>query len=83
MTVNVTPEVLEDRLRFPDWTKAIESSGQINKPDISNSAQCDFFPLAASSADMMVYNRRGSGGSYFSFGIPVNLREERHSQYKL
>lgn len=63
------------------WTEVYDQA-QIhkvwgNKPDISNSAQCDFFPLAASSADMMVYNRRGSGGSYFSFGIPVNLRGEK------
>lgn len=27
---------------------------QMNSPEISNSAQCDFFPLATSSADMMV-----------------------------
>ena len=50
---------------------------EVNQPVISNSAQYDFFPLAASSADMMVYNRRGSGGSYFSFGIPVNLGGEK------
>lgn len=40
-------------------------------PLISNSAQCDFFPLAASSEDIIVYILRGSGGSYFSLGIPV------------
>lgn len=27
---------------------------RVNSPEISNSAQCDFFPLATSSADMMV-----------------------------
>lgn len=52
---------------------------QKNKPVISNSAQCDFFPLAASSADMIVYSLRGSGGSYFSFGIPVNLENKKTS----
>lgn len=33
----------------------------------------DFFPLLASSLDMMVYIRLESGGSYFSFGIPRPL----------
>lgn len=46
-------------------------------PLISSSAQYDFFPLAASSLDIIVYIRLGSGGSYFSLGIPVILREEK------
>lgn len=44
-------------------------------PLISSSAQYDFFPLAASSLDIIVYIRLGSGGSYFSLGIPVILKE--------
>lgn len=45
-------------------------------PLISNSAQCDFFPLAASSEDIIVYILRGSGGSYFSLGIPVENKRQ-------
>lgn len=45
-------------------------------PLISSSAQYDFFPLAASSLDIIVYIRLGSGGSYFSLGIPIILKEE-------
>ena len=31
-----------------------KTQNKTNSPEISNSAQCDFFPLATSSADMMV-----------------------------
>lgn len=48
-----------------------------SSPLISNSAQCDFFPLAASSEDIIVYILRGSGGSYFSLGIPVDTQQQR------
>lgn len=44
-----------------------------DSPLISSSAQYDFFPLAASSLDIIVYIRLGSGGSYFSLGIPITL----------
>lgn len=44
-------------------------------PLISSSAQCDFFPFAASSEDMIVYILLGSGGSYFSLGMPVELKK--------
>lgn len=47
-------------------------------PTISSSAQYDFFPLAASSLDIIVYIRLGSGGSYFSLGIPVILKHKHN-----
>lgn len=54
----------------------------LNSPLISSSAQDDFFPLAASSLDIIVYIRRGSGGSYFSLGIPGQLHRNDMSVCK-
>lgn len=51
-------------------------------PLISSSAQCDFFPFAASSVDIIVYIFRGSGGSYFSLGMPVELEKKPISTMK-
>lgn len=53
----------------------IEKKLILKLPLISSSAQYDFFPLAASSLDIIVYIRLGSGGSYFSLGIPVILKK--------
>lgn len=50
-------------------------------PTISNSAQYDFFPFAASSVDIIVYIRLGSGGSYFSLGIPVILKHKHNNHF--
>lgn len=48
-----------------------------HSPLISSSAQWDFLPLAASSLVIIVYIRRGSGGSYFSLGIPGPLQKQQ------
>lgn len=51
-------------------------------PLISSSTQWDFFPFAASSEDIIVYILRGSGGSYFSLGMPVETRKETNQYMK-